>query len=105
MMGVSEVAHVCDDHVTIYSPSAHSIESIDIHQPNSIDVVITTPRALGRWSHKENRVRGSAGVRQEEGKSKGISSVGEQQKERQSKGVSSLDEIQHLSYRLLVCTS
>jgi len=34
-----------------------------------------------------NRVRDSAGVRQEEGKNKGISS---------------LDEIQHLSYRYLV---
>ena len=24
-----------------------------IHQPKSIDVVITTPRALGRWSHTD----------------------------------------------------
>ena len=27
-------------------------QSIIIHQPKSIDVVITTPRALGRWSHR-----------------------------------------------------
>ena len=26
----------------------------DIHQPNSTGVVITTPSALGRWSHKQD---------------------------------------------------
>ena len=46
---------------------------------------------------KGNRVRDSAGVRQEEGESKGRVA-----KERKNKGISSLDEIQHLSYRYLV---
>ena len=34
MMGISEVAHVCDDHVTIYSPSAQSIESSVVNSPS-----------------------------------------------------------------------
>ncbi len=32
--------------ITISAPSAHSIESNN-HQPNSTDLVITTPRTLG----------------------------------------------------------
>ena len=35
------------------SPPTHSIEQPSIHQPNSTDVVITMPGALGRWSHSD----------------------------------------------------
>ena len=35
----------------IYSSPTRSIEERTIHQPKSIDVVITTPGALGRWSN------------------------------------------------------
>ena len=49
---------------------------------------------------KVNRVRGNAGIRQEEGKSKLMVA-----KERKNKRISSLDEIQHLLYRYLVYNS
>ena len=59
-MGISEVAHVCDDHVTVYKHSAfrplHRTTKLTLHQPNSTDVVITKPGALGSWSHS-NRCR------------------------------------------------
>ena len=35
----------------IYSSTTQLRITTIIHQPKSIDVVITTPRALGRWSH------------------------------------------------------
>ena len=55
MIGTSAVAHVCVESCRLYNTRpAHFIESNNhIHQPNSIDVVITTPSALGRWSHIE----------------------------------------------------
>ena len=33
------------------SSSTYSIEQSSIYQPKNIDVVITTPGALGKWSH------------------------------------------------------
>ena len=41
---------------TLFIQSTYPLhrESIIMHQPNSIDVVITTPRGLGRWSHTHN---------------------------------------------------
>ena len=53
------VAHVCVDHSCVYKQSTyplHRITNLHIHQPKSIDVVFTTPRALGRWSHTINPI-------------------------------------------------
>ncbi len=38
------------------SPPTHSIEQLNIYQPKSTDVVITTPGALGRWSHTDQLI-------------------------------------------------
>ena len=45
--------NLCVDLVyTLFIQSTYSLHRIIIiHQPKNIDVVITTPRALGRWSH------------------------------------------------------
>ena len=38
---------------TLFIQSTYPLHrQLMIHQPNSIDVVITTLRALGRWSHR-----------------------------------------------------
>ena len=43
ILGISEVAHIYNNHVVIYLPFAYSIESNNnhIHQTKSTDVVIT----------------------------------------------------------------
>ena len=42
----------------INSSTTHSIdEQPSIHQPKSIDVVITTPHVLGRWSQSQEQVK------------------------------------------------
>ena len=49
------VAYICVDHLicTYTAPPTHSIEITNIRQPKSTDIVITTPGALGRWSHTD----------------------------------------------------
>ena len=56
----SIVAHVCDNQYLcwltmyyIYSVFRSLHKRKIIHQPNSIDVVITMPHALDRWSHTD----------------------------------------------------
>lgn len=49
----SVVAHVYVNDLNLYinSFTTHSIKQPSIHQPNSIDIVFTMPRTLGRWNY------------------------------------------------------
>lgn len=50
ILRINKIAHICDNHISIYLPFAHSIEfnNNHIHQSNSTDIVITMSGILCR---------------------------------------------------------
>lgn len=53
ILRINKIVYIYDDYVTIYLSFVHidKFNKNHIYQLNSINIVITTPGALNRWSH------------------------------------------------------